>query len=45
MDADTDAPLRHLLDELQPRDAQPLERQQRREHVPVVPLIAARRQA
>src|SRR6185437_14413781 len=45
MHADADALLRHLLDELEARDAQPLERQERREHVPVVPLVTARRQA
>ena len=43
--ADADAPLRHRLDELQAGDAQPLERQQRREHVPAVSLVAPRRQA
>src|SRR6185312_15704150 len=45
MHADADALLRHLLHELQTGDAQALERQERGEHVPVVPLVAARRQA
>src|SRR6185312_13460394 len=45
MHTDANALLRHLLDELQAGDAQPLERQERREHVPVVSRVAPRRQA